>query len=365
MIRYIIKNNVKILMRNFIFVIVLTVAPLLMTAILSSGFSSLMAKHKKDITNFEVAYSLGDDKSSPVTEEVMGKMIDFAESSGISFVEINEKDPDKVLEAGTYPAFILFDSEGYKIYQGKDSEVEGKKLEYVLYVAFDKFSDMAVFGGNEGSSDITLDVKNPKFMKEIDATDYYGIIEIVYFGWCSILVGAILLSAEKKNRIVERFYVSGLDTAKVYFSKYIPLGLVTVFCLEIGVVFEHILNGVHFGNLFITTLIIMLLSFASMAFGLMINAIVDNMIATVIILFTIIWTMGYIGGSFETYMFSWVPDKVKHISPIYHTNRALVELSCNGKSDYVVSAVIYMIAISVICSVIAIFVSYLRRKGKR
>ena len=63
-------------------------------------------------------------------------------------------------------------------------------------------------------------------------------------------------------------------------------------------------------------------------------------------------------------MFSATSDTLKHLSPIYHANRALVELSCMGESDYVVSAVGYSLAITVVCSAIAIFAGSIRKRGR-
>lgn len=74
--------------------------------------------------------------------------------------------------------------------------------------------------------------------------------------------------------------------------------------------------------------------------------------------------MGFFGGSFETYMFSSISDILKHLSPIYHGNRALVELSCIGESNYVASSVWFLLVITVICSAIAILAGSIRKRGR-
>ena len=90
----------------------------------------------------------------------------------------------------------------------------------------------------------------------------------------------------------------------------------------------------------------------------------DNLVITIIILFTLVWIMGFLGGSFETYMFSSTPETLKHLSPLYHGNRALVELSCMGESDYVGSSLLYSLAVTVFCSAIAILTGYTRKRGR-
>lgn len=103
---------------------------------------------------------------------------------------------------------------------------------------------------------------------------------------------------------------------------------------------------------------------AGNAFGMMIYNISDNIAITIIVLFTVVWVMGFLGGSFETYMFSSIPDTARHLSPIYYGNRALVELSCMGHSEYVSSAVGYSLAVTVVCSVIAVLAGRIRKRGR-
>ena len=95
----------------------------------------------------------------------------------------------------------------------------------------------------------------------------------------------------------------------------------------------------------------------------MFQSITDNMIITVILTFSLVWIAGFFGGSFETYMFAAHSQSVKLLSPIYHANRALVELSCIGKSDYISSSILYDIAIILVCSFIGICAGAIRRRG--
>ena len=82
----------------------------------------------------------------------------------------------------------------------------------------------------------------------------------------------------------------------------------------------------------------------------------------VFIAFALIWTMGFIGGTFESYILSSLPEGLKHLMPIYHSNRALVELSSMGKSDYVVSAIAYHACLAAVCSCIAVGTAGIKRR---
>ena len=86
----------------------------------------------------------------------------------------------------------------------------------------------------------------------------------------------------------------------------------------------------------------------------------DSMAATIILTFVIVWLWGFFGGSFETYMFSSHSQILKELSPIYYTNRSLVELSCMGHSDYVNISIIVSLGLLVVFSVLAVMISKVR-----
>ena len=90
-----------------------------------------------------------------------------------------------------------------------------------------------------------------------------------------------------------------------------------------------------------------------------------NVVVTIIAVFAVVWVAGFTGGSFETYMLSTQPQVLKDISPIYHINRALTELSCMGHSDYTLSAFTYCITIMLVSAFAAVAAGYIRgRKGE-
>ena len=124
------------------------------------------------------------------------------------------------------------------------------------------------------------------------------------------------------------------------------------------------LFGVHWGNPILSMIIVLFSVAAATAFGLMFYMIFDNLVVTIIGVFIAVWLAGFFGGSFETYMFSSHPMTLKLLSPIYHINRSLTELSCMGKSDYVVSAILFCSGIIIVCSFIAVLAGSLRKRGK-
>ena len=353
MIRYLIKNNFKIMFRNPVNILLYALCPILISAILISAFSTLMESYEAPGA-FEVGYSVEAD--SPYAG-IMEAMDSVGKENGIAFNRYNTGTPEDLIESHRLGGFIVFTKEGYTIYESRKRQVEGAKLEYMI---------SAVYNGmiSGDVSDIQIPTESPEVAPAINSTDYYGMVYMVYFGWCAIVCAAGLFSQEKKHQILDRFRVSNLSPVQIYFGRAIPI--ITVVSIGIGSasVISAFVLGVHWGNIILSGMVILLSVIAATAFEMMIYEITQSMIATIILSFGIVWWLGYLGGAFETYMFSSWPESVKLISPLYHANRALVELSGTGHSDYILSSVIFLGAITVISSLIAIFVGSLRRKER-
>ena len=356
MIRYLMKNNFKLMIRSSLNIFLFIAGPLVVMLVLSSAFSTLLQKYSDTAQEFSVGYSMDETYDKAFVEAVKS----VAAGEGITLLEFQKGDPKKIIENNDLAGFIAFEDGKYVIYQSKDHPAEGKKVEYLIYT----FSEENLKAADGGAAAPELTVEQRKYKTTIDSTDYYGIIEVVYFGMCAIICAAAIINNEKKNKIDKRFAVSGISTFKMYLTKLIPTAFAVCVCLTITMILSVVLIGVHWGSYLLSALIIYLSAFAATAFGLMVYYITSSMVVTVIIVFTSVWFMGFFGGSFEVYMYSAHPEILKNISPIYHVNRALVELSCEGKSDYIGSAVIFMTAITVVCSLVSIFAGHLRRRGR-
>ena len=364
MIRYLIKNNVKLMARSKTNILIIVIAPLILIALLSSAFKDMMERYEGE--DVVAGYRVEGD----VPDEMIEAFVDGASENGFTLREFASGDPEEIMKDNEIGGFVIFKEDSYKLYQSSDFKEEGKILEYFVNAFYENTAETALSmasggmaGGAEADS-IDLRVEHPDYMKSIDSTDYYGIIEIVYFGWCAIVCGAGIFMSEKKYRIGKKYQVSNLNQFQLYLGKFIPIVIAVFLGIGLAGVLSVVLFGVHWGNI-LYSLVIMLFSIAAAsAFGLMIYNIFDNMVVTIIGVFAAVWFAGFFGGSFETYMYSVHPIEVKQVSPIYHINRALVELSCMGHSDYIGSALIYSAAIIVICSAIAVMAGTFRKRGK-
>ena len=358
MIRYLIKNNFKLMFRNTWSVAVMLLGPVLVIMVLSSAFSELMKSYEK-VDDFSVGYRIQD------VAEYQG-MIEAVktagEEAGILFYEYPEGEIEDVMEKNGLAGFVEFSGDAYVVYKSGDYEVEGITLEYFINKMMNAGVDASL--QMQEQEEIVLPKEELEFMPAVNARDYYGIIYIAYFCWCGMICATGVLSNEKKYGIVRRFRVSNISELKNYLGKFIPVTLTVSVGMAVATVITVLLYDIHWGKPPLSALIVFMMILAGNALGMMLYNISDSLVITIITEFSIVWFLGFFGGSFETYMFSRIPDAIKHLSPIYHGNRALVELSCMGQSNYTASAIWYSLGVTVVCSAIAILAGSIRKRGR-
>ncbi len=359
MVRYLIKNNFKLMLRNKWILAVMVLGPILVIAILSSAFHDLM-KSYEGVDEFKAGYRM---EEGTLFRDSMETIKETGEKAGITFFEYPEGEPKEIIENNGLAGFVEFDKEKYTVYKSADFEVEGVTLEYFLNQVMKEGANQVLKTMLPGLDEekVTLPIQELDYMPAVDSNDYYGIIYIVYFSWCSVICAANVLNSEKKYGIKRKFQVTAISKLKLYLGKWIPIVLTTVIGMGVAIIATAFMYDIHWGNIWVVSLLILLSIMASSAFGLMIYYFCENLAITVVIVFTTVWFMGFFGGSFETYMFAVWSDALKNASPIYHINRALVENSCMGYSTYTNSCVIYMLVITVVCSAIAVAVDRWRK----
>ncbi|MEE1076899.1 MAG: ABC transporter permease [Acutalibacteraceae bacterium] len=356
MIRYLIKNNFKLMFRNTWSVVVMLLGPILIIAVLSSAFSELMQSYE-GVDSFAVGYRMNE-----ANNEMIEAIKIAGEEAGILFYEYPEGEIKDVVQKNELTGFVEFSKDKYTVYTSTDYQVEGITLEYFMNKVMNEGVNASLQVHEK--TKIALPVEKLEYMPAIDSVDYYGIVYIVYFCWCGMICATGVLSNEKKYRITRRFQVSNISEIQNFFGKFIPIVLTITGGMAISTIITVLLYDISWGKPLISAFIVFLMIVAGSALAMMLYNISDNLAITIILQFTIVWFLGFFGGSFETYMFSSTPDLLKQLSPIYHGNRALVELSCMGESSYVASAIIYSLAITVVFSIIAIFAGYIRKRGK-
>lgn len=359
MIRYLIKNNLKLMFRNKWSIVFMILGPVLVITALSGAFSQLL-KSYEGVHSFKAGYRLEDESAF---SSYISVIKEAGEENGITFYEYPDGKSGHLMEDNDLAGFVVFGRDEYVVYKTGDYEVEGIALEYFMDKMVSSGSRLQQ-GLENSEDDVTGLVEKLDYMPAVNANDYYGIIYIVYFCWCGFVCATGMLSNEKKYEIGRKFQVSALSGLQVYLARLIPIQIVVSAGMGISTVVSAWLFDIHWGNPWLSALLLFIMILGASAFSLMLYYISGNLVITVIVLFTSIWCMGFVGGSFETYMFSSFSDTLKNMSPIYHANRALVELSCMGHSDYVGSSVLYMTGITFASSAAALLVDALKRRGR-
>lgn len=155
-----------------------------------------------------------------------------------------------------------------------------------------------------------------------------------------------------------RFCVGGVGRVGLYFGKLIPcvISSIVVIVIISGTIVT-VLFDVSWGNIPVAFGLMSLQALAFTTFGMVLFLLFDNVVVAIGSLFMPVFFMGLVGGTFESYMYSSFSEEVKRLSPLYHVNRTLCEYSVSGHSDYLLSAVAYLTAITVVSVLLGILLT--------
>ena len=352
----IIKNNLKLMLRNKIIIFAVIVSPVLVVAALSNAFHNLLDQ-AENTKGFEVGYQMTENSMFSEYEEILHSKL---EEEGISFRRYNGEVPEKIVEDGQVEVFIDFGDEDYHIYGADKNELQVRMIQCVMFLMTE---NVKAYPNGSSSGQQDLEVKELATTKTAGAQDYYSIIEVIYFLSLCVIFLSMIIQAEKGNHILARFRVGNAGNAVLYFGKMIP-------CVLMAWVIQILITGglvtvmfdVTWGKPLITFFVLCLEAVAFTAFGMIFMLLFRNMAVSIGSMFMILWFMGFFGGTYETYMYSSVLDAVKELSPLYYLNRTLVEFSTMGESSYLAPCVVYMLVIILICIPAGIFLTGRRRE---
>ncbi len=355
------KNNIKLMLRSKAIMLIIIICPVLVIAVLSSVFDEMLKSF--DIADeFTVGYRVSEES---IFYEHKEAIQDWAAAADLSFIEYPTGDVAEICNKNDCGIFVEFEKDSYRISYTKEYETEGTMVEYFLNRMMNGMmsgvqeSMLQGTGMEEGKMQIKIE--SLEAMPNVDSKNYYGIIYIVYFVGCCFITLASVFSSERKHKIGARYGVSPVSNLGFYLAKVLPCILVTVIGIGISTLLSTVSFGIKWGNYPMTILIMILYVIASSAFGLLLCLLFRNLAISISILFASTWVAGFLGGSFETYMFSKVDESIKLLSPIYRVNRTLVEYSAMGYSDYAKGCIVYLLIMTVGCVILGVFVSNLNR----
>lgn len=363
-----VKNNLKLMLRDKLSILFLIFLPILLIALLSSAFTNIL---NKDYTlkPFTVGYSV--QKGSNIESSFNSFINNFKENN----ITLSEMSKDKALNGirnDTIAAYIDINDNKYTIYK--------KDVLAVNTIIFENSfnSAMYMYDGNkalmhyliEKGIPVKSDSANFVKLETIKANPvpssivYYGIVEIVYIVWFGMMAVSSIVSMEREYGVTERIGLTKANSLILFLGKLIPAVIAVSIQIGIATIATTILMNVNWGKSPLLSVAILLLEIvASSALGILLSTIIKSQALVNVLIVISAFFFGFIGGSFQTYMYNFVSDNIAKLSPLYYINRTLVELSTKGYSDYTNSCVMMLLVISTIAIIIGMLVTVKERKA--
>lgn len=352
---YLIKNNLKLMFRSKWIMALMILGPIISVACLSSAFDNMM-KEYECAEEFSVGYYIEEDS---MFDGFMDVIKENSQEAGITFNEYADSDAEDIMRKNDCMSFVIFGKEDYTLYTLEKHEIEGMTTEYFLNSVM---SAIASMGAEQ--EEFVIEAEQLDFIPQADAKTYYGFIYTIYFSWCVVVSLAAVITEEKKNRLERKFEMSSVSGFGFYMAKVIPAVLVSLFEIAVAMGVITYMNDLEWKNIPAGILIIFLNVLAGTSLGIFLIYLFDNLAIVIVSAFSIVWIIGFFGGSFETYMYSAWSESVKRLSPIYHSNRAIIECALTGHSDYLGSMTVYMIIISLVCLTGGLILAKIRKEKK-
>jgi ABC-2 type transport system permease protein len=334
------------------------ILPVITIALLSNAFKEMLDT-SYEIEEFKVGYRISEDS---IYKELLPEVQSLCSNNGVILQSFPQGDITELLQSNTVAVFVTIkDDNSYMVYQSNDKKREAAIIESILTGFFYLVNETRLLYSYE-TAQINFDIEtlnSAKVTREVlktepipSSTDYYGIIYIIYFAWCGMVSLVAVISSERKSAIPIRMRVSHMSKAKYYIGKFIPCTLAIY--IEVGAawILSVLLFDIHWGSIGMSTFILLLISMASSAFGILLFQMFQNVAISIVLGFVITWIAGFFGGSFQTYMYANLPQKLVNMSPIYYINRTLVEFSTKGYSDYTSRSLWVLIGIIIVCGVL-------------
>ncbi len=351
-----IKNNMKLMVRNKAIIALAVIAPIIVMLALSNAFDGLLQKDY-EYEKMEIGYQT--QEGSLLDDFIKNHKEQFAEQK-LSLTSYEREVGNQMVQNEEISAFVVEESDWIAVYSLKEESISAAITRCILdefYAEYGNAYRKAVFEQvaaaqnlEEKASVVNLHKEKLPSVKVPSAGNYYGIIEVIYFIWMGMLFLTAVVQSERSNRISQRFITSPVSSYTLFLSKFIPGVIFTAINTAIGLLGAQLIFGIEWNNLWGAIGILMITILGTSALGIACLYAFRNLAVSVIALFGVVWVLGFVGGSFETYMFSATPDWLKELSPMYYVNRSVVEFSTMGSSDYATGAILSMGIIFVVFS---------------
>ncbi len=349
------KNNLKLLWRRKVMIIIALVGMIATTAAVANAFHTLLDK-ADDAQGFKLGYTV---VQGSKYELVIDTLMDELEKEDIVTQKYSSADADKLIESGEQDVFVTFDKDSYSIVGSEKKSVETRVIQYSLFNV-ERNMNAFMSGGLK-----SVEVKESELptTKTPDAENYYCHAFICCFLSISPIFLSVIYYEDRKNRIWQRYKTGKAGSVSVYLGKYLASFITTMVVFPLlGTLAFCLLFDMKPCNLLIYGGLLALAGLGFTSFGILFFILFKQPAVSIGSMFMILWFVSYLGGVYETYIYCSIPETIKRLSPLYYLNRSLIELSVNGKSDYAIPCVIIMIAMTVVFSAVGMIATKVKKE---
>jgi len=365
-----IKNNIKLMLRNKIILVVMAVLPVIIIALLSNVFGDLLSGDYS-ANDFTCGYQIEEGSDYNDFKEQLEDVLD---ENGITLksYDYDYCDYEDGFNNGEFDVIVKIGKESYTIYRDENKLTEAAIAEYIFSNYFEQHNNQVNImtqmfeQGLAELKDNNSTVKSEKIDadKVPDAINYYGIVYVIFFSWCTPIVTAVVISSERVNRITKRFNISPMSRRSFYLGKLIPSVCAGIVLTAISMLVSTLVFDIQWGNYLQTIAVLVLQIIACNALGIVIFYLFNNNAISIALLWMMYMFFGLVGGTFATYMYSGMSETVLRFSPIYYENRTLIEFATKGMSEYRDTCIFYLVAIFLVCTLIGMLLMNKRMESE-
>ncbi len=331
-----IKNNLKLMFRcKPLFLVVLLLV--IVTGMLSAVFKDFMI-NEYEIEGCTVGYSFTDgcvyEPIKPIFESV-------CEENDIDTANFVHGSRENSVENGRADVFVEFTNDGYTVYSDNDHKTQADIIKMMVSSIISNTSGVQA---ENYTTEYKIDV-----LPMPDSEQYYTIAYTVYFIWIAMIVLAIVMSSERKNKIGARFRTTPASSLTIYMSRFVPSAVAITLLISIGVVLCTLIYDIQWKDIPMTALILFLGCVAAAAVATVLFSLIKNVIVAIALGFCMTMFWGFVGGSFCAYMYATFAYGIRDFSPIYYMTRSIVELNTSGSSEFTIPAILVLCGMSIVC----------------
>ena len=330
-----IKNNIRLLLRDRVNLTLLCLLPFFMMGILGVAFPYITGEALK-VGNFEIGYSASN------APQWFANFKEEAQALNIQCIDLTKEKGIERVNEGKSAGFIGFQGEDYTLYRSHQMTFNQLIIEELL----EQYKGSAIEEGDYSQKVATI-----KLQKSLipSSKDYYGIVETVLAIWLSMYLPICLENKERKNAIYKRINPKNLGTLELLGARWLSTLVCTL--LEVGfiILVEACFFQIQWGQRWPLSMGLLFLGIlAANSLGTLLSVLIRTSLISYVVVYISTWFYGFLGGNCQSYMVKLLPEKVMSYSPLYFMNRTLVELSYKGSSRYFGKTLFIFISLAIV-----------------